>query len=767
MRTESCAAVAFIVLAGCIAFAANTEEIMIIKNDLFSVSVNADKGSFSVQSLSSKKEFIPCGRLSGTNGTGRSIVVSDKTFGKGKAIEVRYAGGNVDKLMLLPDVPFVLLRSTLHNSGTNTIQHRNLRPFNATIDLNIAAVKLCALGTGGLSAPGKNQGSYAWLTIADPLTRNGVVAGWLTHDRGSGVVFSKLDKKLVRIDSQIDYGRLLIAPGKDADTETFAIGYFDDSRLGMEAWADAIAKIYSIKLKPQPVGYCTWYHAQASNEKELAASTRFAASKLAPFGFNLMQIDDGWQLGTGGGNGPKKVFTDHDPKGPYPRGMKAAADNIKAEGLTPGIWFMPFAGTHNDPFFKDHQDWFVKTADGKPYDTAWGGTCMDMTHPGAREYLHSIVKRIAHEWGYTYFKIDGMWTGSATKQIYVNSGYKDEGIGDAVFANPDKTNIEAYRDGIKLIRKAAGNGVFILGCCAPQNMRSFGGAFGLVDAMRVGPDNGPDWGGLQAGPLFTTRNYHLHGRIWYNDPDPVYVRTDTQLEHAKLICSWVTISGSLNLSSELMGALPADRLDILKRTMPSHGLLPRPVDLFENEPARIWLLTDERQTPRRDVIALYNWTSAPLDIELSTARAGLPESAEHVAFDFWAKTFIPPFKGILRTKLAKESCQILSIRPMLDRPFLLSTSRHITQGIVDVTNEKWTPSTKLLSGSSKVVAGDDYELRIVAPMKPRPWKAVTAKVSTKDKADGVQIKVVQERSEVRATILSPKSREVEWKLEFE
>ena len=104
---------------------------------------------------------------------------------------------------------------------------------------------------------------------------------------------------------------------------------------------------------------------------------------------------------------------------------------------------------------------------------------------------------------------------------------------------------------------------------------------------------------------------------------------------------------------------------------------------------------------------------------------------------------------------------------MLDRPFLLSTSRHITQGIVDVTNEKWTPSTKLLSGSSKVVAGDDYELRIVAPMKPRPWKAVTAKVSTKDKADGVQIKVVQERSEVRATILSPKSREVEWKLEFE
>ncbi len=38
--------------------------------------------------------------------------------------------------------------------------------------------------------------------------------------------------------------------------------------------------------------------------------------------------------------------------------------------------------------------------------------------------------------GLTYFKMDGMWTGSATKQIYVNSGYRDEGIGDAVFHDP-------------------------------------------------------------------------------------------------------------------------------------------------------------------------------------------------------------------------------------------------------------------------------------------------------------------------------------------
>ena len=92
--------------------------------------------------------------------------------------------------------------------------------------------------------------------------------------------------------------------------------------------------------------------------------------------------------------------------------MKAAAEDIRKHGLTPGIWFMPFAGTHNDPFFKDHQDWFVKRADGKPYDTAWGGTCLDMTQAGARDYLRSVVRQIAKDWGYTLLQdgrhVDGI-----------------------------------------------------------------------------------------------------------------------------------------------------------------------------------------------------------------------------------------------------------------------------------------------------------------------------------------------------------------------
>jgi hypothetical protein len=736
-----------------------------IGNEVLEVSRAAGDAGFSLRALPSGKVFAVLNKPNGRGATVQRIVATDPTFGTGSALELRDSDGNRDTIAVFPQLPFVLLCSTVHNREAEPKTVRTVGPASVTIDLGKASAELRTLGTGGLLAADQNPGSYAWLAVADPETRRGVVGGWLTHDRGSGVVRTRVDGGAIVVDAQIDYGRLRLNPRSDTRLETFALGYFDDARLGMEAWAAAVAKVYSIKLPVQPVGYCTWYHAGSSNARQLAQQTAFASRHLAPFGFSVVQIDDGWQAGTGGGNGPKKVFREFNPQGPYPAGMKAVALDIKAHGLTPGLWFMPFAGTWNDPFYKEHQDWFVKHEDGKPYDTEWGGTCLDMTHPGARDYARDVVQRLTHDWGEKYLKMDGMWTGTATKQIYVNSGYRDEGIGDARFHDQTKTNIEAYRAGLKLVRETAGNGVFLLGCCAPQNMRSYGGAFGMVDAMRVGPDNGPTGESLRVGPLFASRNYHLHGRIWYNDPDPVYVRPSVPIDQARLLCSWVTISGSLNFSSEFLPDLPADRLDLLKRTMPGHGLLPRPVDLFDTEPARIWLLTDVRRPTRRDVVALYNWTDRPLMIDISFGRIGLPHEGPYVGFDYWANLFMPPFKERLRTTLPPQSCQILAVRPVVDRPLLVSTSRHITQGIIDVTEETWNGST--LSGVSEVVADDPYELRSIAPVESKAWRAVRGEISVADRAAGVTIALAQSGPHVRAVVRSPASRTIHWGIVFD
>ncbi len=728
-----------------------------IRNDALSVSY--DGGRFTLSDARGRA-FATDGKVREARGEARAGKVDDRIFGGGQVIEVASADGSVSA-MVFPNVPFALFKASLRNGGGEARVENQVALFSAALDLGRPASELKAIGTGGLLDVEKNTGSYAWLAVAEPQSRSGVVAAWLTHDRGSGVVLSPVSNGQVRIEAQVDYGRLRIKPGASAETETLAVGFFDDARIGLEAWADAVAKNYAIKLPPQPSGFCTWYtekHSGACDETNLAELAAFAAKELKPFGFDFVQIDDHWQAGKSK-NGPCREFMNAKTNGPYPSGMKATAENISKLGLTPGIWFMPFAGTSYDTFFLDHQDWFYKDKDGKPFEARWGGTCLDMTVPGARDYLKNLVHRIAHEWGYKVFKMDGLWTGTGTRLMYVNNGYKWDEMGEAAPADPDKTQIEAYRDGLKLVRQTAGPDVFLLGCCVSQNMRSFGGAFGLLDAMRVGPDTGAG----HIGAPHASRNYFLQGRVWQNDPDCVSVRTKTPLEQARVNASFTAITGDLFYNSDWMPDLPAERLDILKRTMPAHGLAARPADYFENDPARIWVLTDTRRQPRRDVVALINWEQKkPVDISISTARLGLPAAKEYVAFDFWSDTFLAPFSGELHATLPAASCRVLAIRPASAAPQLLSTSRHVTQGIVDVIEEKWDEAAKTLSGKSRVVANDPYELRVIVPVGDS-WTAKEFSVPGSD----AKAEIKQDGPRIRAKISSATSREILWQIKFE
>jgi hypothetical protein len=732
-----------------------------ITNEFLIVTVQPNGSELTIIDKSSGRAFITDGNLVANGARALALGAMDQKFGNGRCIQISYPDGD-DMVFLYPKIPFALIRSAIRNRAAVPAVLRTARTFRATVNLDKPASRLTTLGTAGLMPADKNPGSYDWLAVADPATRNGVVFGWLTHDRGDGVLFSKVEGNAIHVGGQIDYGRLRIMPGDSESLETLAVGYFNDARLGLESWADQIAKVYDIHLPPQPVVFCTWYsqpYGGASDEKHLAETAAFAEKNLKPFGFSTIQIDDHWQAGVKT-DGPKRNFTTHDPAGPYPAGMKAAADNLKSHGLTPGLWFLPFTGTVGDPFFAGHDDWFVKHENGAPYTAKWGGTCLDMTYAPAREHVRDVVSRITHQWGFQYIKIDGLWTGTATPIEYVNTGYKDDNIGDAVFHDPNKSNIEAYRDGLKLVRQAAGKDVFILGCNGPQNMRSYGGAFGLVDGMRVGPDNKSDWKNLLRGPAFGSRHYFLNGRVWYNDPDPLYVRDSVPLNHAQLICSWVTISGALNTSSEWYPGLSPERLDLLKRTMPSHGLPARPVDLFENELPGIWLLTDNRRAVRRDVIGLFNWDHNEKEFDYPLDKMGLDGKTEYVAFDYWKNSLVPIIKDKLQISVPGESCCVLAVRPVANHPQLISTSRHITQGIVDVMDEKWNSESKTLSGRSKIVGGDPYELRIIVPDKN--WNAATVDVS-----GGATAAFTQNENLVRATIQSAKSGEVSWSVKFQ
>ncbi|MCE5185929.1 MAG: alpha-galactosidase [Planctomycetaceae bacterium] len=695
--------------------------------------------------------------------------IDDPLWGKGQTLDIQCASGSSYTMTLYPEQPFIFLQMKLKNASSQTAIHKNIVPFKLRA-AGRSVQSLKALGTGGLTGVAKksNSGSYAFLAIADPNTREGIVAAWLTNELGSGVLFSDVLGQAVVMDPRIDFGSLRIGGGQSQALETFILGGFTDARLGLEAYAAAVAKKYAVKLKPQPVVYCTWYHAGASNEKDLAKNAAFAQQNLAPFGFSVVQIDDKWQDGVRS-NGPQKVFERIKPDGPYPAGMKATADRIKSLGLTPGIWFMPFAGTFDDPYFSDKQYLFA-TKDGQPFDTKWGGTCFDLTNPKTQQYVYDTAHRIAHEWGYQYFKMDGLFTGTAARLMYVNDRYKDDQFGETTLHDPNMTHIQAYRTGLGIVRKAAGPEVFFLGCCIQQNIRCFAPAMGLVDAMRIGPDNNRMWEAMLRGPDYGSRSYFLNRRVWYNDPDPIYVQEDVPLEQARSLCSWVTIAGQLSASSVDYTKLTPERFDILKRTMPSHTLTPRPADLFEQKIPRIWLLTDESSGTQRDVIALYNWDGKQAaKISYPLEKLGLDGKQQYVGFDYWTNTFVKPFSGRIVAELAPTACKILSVRPVSESPQVLGTSRHITQGIMDIKKENWNAVSKTLEGTSELVGGDPYEIRLAAFKKDGPWKFKAAAVSGVDgQTPAATIRLIsQEGPYIRVLIESPQSLSINWKVQFE
>lgn len=658
-------------------------------------------------------------------------------IGISKTIEVESANGQTKLVSVLPGIPFVFIETKITNTSNSELKINRFDVFSAKILPEMEAGKLNVFGTGGLckvneqpntrlrhknvkpkEANGNSPGgSYMFLSVVEPESRHGVVGGWISSDRGSGIMYYYQEGKSANIKAGIDYGRLIVPAKTTVPTEVLALGYFDDCRIGLETYADMVAKYYNIHLPQKMEGYCTWYsrpNGGACDEKNILVLAEDASKKLKPYGFDFIQIDDKWQLGQYS-NGPRKVFVNHRTDGPYPNGMKPVPTAINNMGLVPGIWWMPFAGTFDDPFFADKQYLFAKNADGTPYVTKWGGTAFDLTNTKTLDYIADISNRISNDWGYKYFKMDGLWMGTSTKNQYGNNGYEgDDDLGKQVVNNPNITPIESYRLGLKTIRKSAGSDVFLLGCNIAQNMRSFGASFGLFDAMRIGPDNKAAWNSLMAGPWHGANRYFLNGKVWYNDPDPLYIRNEMPMEHARSICSWVAISGQLNVFSDWLPGLQPERVHLLQRTLPSHNLIARPADLFKEYFPRIWVLDNPLSDQK--IVGVFNWSeTVPAEINYSVDKLGLAANKTYDVYEYWTNTYSQIKDGKLSVKLPGGTCGVYSVREQKTYPRLISTSRHITQGVVEVKLEKWNANDKNLTIQTVNVAGDEFEVRIVVP----------------------------------------------------
>lgn len=502
-----------------------------------------------------------------------------------------------------------------------------------------------------------------------------------------------------------------------------------------------------------PTGWCSWYYYyQRINEEEWERNVRWLAENLRPFGVEWVQLDDGWQWD----NGSPATSGGRDWRGAnekFPRGMKWAADFVKQQGMRPGIWLIP-QKTDSDEVFQAHPEWFLRRPDGTPVRIGdWhprkvASYVVDPTNPQALEYLKALFHTLAYDWGFDYFKIDN--------QPEFSRWYDEHAEARRDGSLPGS---EAYRLTLQAIREAIGPNKYLLGCYGiPLD------GIGWMNGSRTGGDMSASWQGCQVMIRTITRWGFLNNVVWWCDPDTLCVREPLTLEEARLMATLVSLSGQALMTSDKMDELPPERVEILKRVCPTVDIRPMefyPWDEEERGRPRIFDLKISRHYGDWDVVAIFNWEEEPVEVPLDLAQLGLPvgEGIAYHAFDFWSQRYEGLFSEGIPVSLAMRQCKVLSLRRALGYPQVVSTSRHITQGAVDLEDLVWAPGRGEMHGVSRLVGGDPYRIFLHLP----PGYALEEFAA---EGEALSSTTRFEEGLLVAEILSPTSQRVEWRARF-
>ncbi|MGW9159336.1 glycoside hydrolase family 36 protein [Microbacterium sp. NPDC055665] len=245
-------------------------------------------------------------------------------------------------------------------------------------------------------------------------------------------------------------------------------------------------------LSRPPRVWCTWYeYFEEVHASDVIENLQAIQAEDLPI--DVVQIDDGWSLGTG-------EWTALNPRfGSLAETVAAIRDS----GRRAGIWAAPFSVGASSAVATAHPDWIVGPAGYNWGDDLQG---LDLTHPGVRDYLTRVFTDI-RELGIDYVKLDFLYSGALPGARWETGA----------------TPISAYRSGLELIREVLGEETYLLGCGAPILP-----SVGLVDAMRVSGDTFHEGGedgsqGLRGRMSLESRAWQ-HGCLWTNDPDCLVAR---------------------------------------------------------------------------------------------------------------------------------------------------------------------------------------------------------------------------------------------------
>jgi len=267
----------------------------------------------------------------------------------------------------------------------------------------------------------------------------------------------------------LDFGGQVLPAGAQLELDGITVIVDSHANRIQDAYLDLVS-VPGDSHWELPTGWCSWYYYFTKVSEADVAENLTAASERG-VDWRYFQVDGGYETAIGDWLPANSRF---------PGGLRGLAERMRKSGRVPGLWVAPFIGAWNSRLYREHSDWFISDDDGKPVKAGWNPNWgllgvyfgLDTTHPGVQQFLRELVSTIVHDFGFKYLKLDFTYGAALCGRVH----------------DPTVSPAERLRLGHQIIREAAGDDVFILGCGCPLSP-----VLGLVDAMRIGPDVAPYW----------------------------------------------------------------------------------------------------------------------------------------------------------------------------------------------------------------------------------------------------------------------------------
>ena len=525
----------------------------------------------------------------------------------------------------------------------------------------------------------------------------------------------------------------LYDPGQDAALEVCAAAFrmrydWDRGKFGftMTIGGDDVERDFEVKLKEHlyarkfgipfspinhrtcfptpPVGWMTWYAVQFdASEDTVLENAKIQREKLAPYGANALWVDWEWYHQDFSGTGKPGTDIFHPDPERYPHGLAYLASQISALGLIPALWI----GATNDPneneFFHENPEVVLMRK------RAWCGQYfIDPTHPKVlEEYIPRVFRQIV-EAGYKALKWDCLPI----------SFERIDACHDRL-CDPTLSTDEAMYNLVRRARETVGDDFYMLSCSG-ETARDILFAGDLFDAARIGGDIFRWHEFITNAVDRILKLYAFHNTLLYADPDNVVIRPKyNTFDQAVTRVSLVSLLGLPVTFGDDLRFLDAERMALLQHAIPAMDIVP--MDIRENPGDHRSLIVNlgvEMPWERWNVVDVVNLLEEPARLKVSLSQdlhLDAHGSEEYLLFDFWGRRFMGIATDAFDVALGACASKVIAIRRKTGAPQLLGTTRHPSQGALELDDVHYDSQRRILSGIADVVEGDDYALYIYAP----------------------------------------------------